>query len=218
MRLDLTQFMALILSVAAAVTSTPPMIGPDGRYVSTDKPPAVSAKSDSVPVATKPEVLFYSAPWCTKCKPAKNQLIDAQAKGKLPFVPVFVESDKDAPAWVDKFPTTHWGDGETVEKSKTKFIISGWTGVDDLVARFNLSRKPKAVAKKLDPETVAKTEPDWDRIAKSHTTVYIEFAHGLTRPVHLDDTHKVPPEVIEKYRSDQEALNRIHAYCHETGR
>lgn len=97
------------------------------------KPPPVPPPPPLAKVDARPSVTMYSAAWCAPCQRAKMEL--KAVEKTLPFVIKVVDVDKSGwPAGVDSIPHFEW------ESSRGK-LFAKWNGVQDLVARWELSQK-----------------------------------------------------------------------------
>lgn len=112
-----------IRSVISSAEVVKPPVPPPGA-----PPPPSAAK-----VEARPVVVMYSAAWCAPCQRAKTEL-KAREKS-LPFVIKLVDVDKTGwPASVDSIPHFEWD-------SPRGKLFAKWNGVEDLVARWELSQK-----------------------------------------------------------------------------
>lgn len=126
-----------LLALLAVVMSARFVRGDESTYWRAKVATAIALRNSATvqsgkPVA-KPVVTMYWATWCQPCGPAKDEL----KKADLPFDLKFVDvTNGGHPDWCDRIPAFAWD-----AQGQTRYVI-GFTGVDQLVARWKKTRTP----------------------------------------------------------------------------
>lgn len=176
-----------------------PEVYTEGQYIAA----MPEAKAEELP-----EMWMFTTAGCRPCESAKKAIA---AEKNLPFR--LVIKDTIPPGYegkVDSFPTFYWRRLRSSGTIET-FYEAGWHGLPALRKRWDAtSEKHKAkVAPKVKAKTVATPKIHFGN-------PWTEGGHGAT-PRHLINDHGIPKWVVDKYRGNQSALDRLHGAAHERG-
>ena len=175
----------------------------------TPSKPSEGVKTPFSTSSEKPEVWafgdFRENGSCPPCSRASKELAEYEKSNELPFRlvknPLGVIKPANAPTPVFLWPKR--SDLKPKGSTTTDWKLEGWHGVDYLIKEFNRTRSIGTV-----------TTRTRCTIGIGFWRPYVETDRGYTSVGHLTRTHHVDYEELKPYLRDQNALNRIHGWCH----